>query len=57
MNKIHAAGSIVLILTALALASRRLAAYRALLPRLTDRINTRVTRINQHTATSGEERT
>ncbi|WP_171064056.1 hypothetical protein [Actinomadura soli] len=48
MKKIVGLGSIVLVLTGLALASRRMAAYRALLPRVADRINTRVTRVNQH---------
>ncbi|WP_157430743.1 hypothetical protein [Actinomadura macra] len=48
MKKIFGLGSVVLVLTGLALASRRLASYQALLPRVTDRINTRVTRINQH---------
>ncbi|MFI0412331.1 hypothetical protein [Actinomadura sp. 3N508] len=48
MNKIYVLGAIVLAVIGLALASRRMAAYQALLPRVTDRINTRVTRINQH---------
>lgn len=37
-----------LVLAALGFASRRIATHQAVIPELTTKVNTRVTRINQH---------
>lgn len=48
MKKILGLGLIALVLAGLGLATRRLASHQAVLPEVAGRVNTRVTRINQH---------
>jgi hypothetical protein len=47
MNRALALAFLALTVTALGMISRRLATHRSALPALTNKINTRVTRINQ----------
>lgn len=47
MKTLAGLGASFLVITALALASRRIAARQGVLPRVNRRVNTRVIRINQ----------
>lgn len=47
MSKVLGPTILCIVLTALGFASRRLAKHQAVLPELTTKVNTRVSRINQ----------
>lgn len=48
MKTLAGLGASILVIAALAFASRRIATHQAVLPRVSRRVNTRVIRINQH---------